>query len=613
MNTTPYQPIENYGVIGNMRTVALVGKNGSIDWFCFPHFDSPSIFGRILDHEKGGHFSIEALQEGVTHKQFYWPDTNVLVTRFLSEEGVGELTDYMPVRREETQFGAQMLIRRLYVVHGSMKFRMECKPEFDYGRKEKSIEITDKGAIFRSDGLTMSLSSDIKLSEENGKVYAEFELKEEESCYFIFHQQKAGQDQVEVTKEDLAMLFRKTVKYWHKWLAKTTYKGRWREMVNRSALVLKLLTFEPTGAIVAAPTTSLPETMGGSRNWDYRFTWVRDAAFTLYGLLRIGFTDEAGKFMEWIAARCREEEHENGPLQIMYCINGDHELPEEELPHWEGYRGSAPVRIGNGASNQLQLDIYGELLDSVYLYNKYGAPISYDLWVRLRRMINWVCENWNKRDEGVWEVRGGRQNFTYSRVMCWVAIDRGLRIAEKRSFPAEREKWSKVRDEIFEDVMKNGWSDKMKAFRQHYDTETLDASTLMLPLVFFIAPNDPRWISTLKAIYRSPQNGGLVSNSLVYRYLADETDDGLGGQEEGTFNMCTFWLVECLTRAGDVETARLVFEQMMGYANHLGLYAEQTGHAGEALGNFPQAFTHLALISAAYNLDKALSGKKTGM
>jgi GH15 family glucan-1,4-alpha-glucosidase len=612
-HTDPYQPIENYGIIGNMRTIALVGKNGSIDWFCYPHFDSPSIFGRILDHKKGGHFSVESLNEGVTNKQIYWPDTNVLITRYLSPTGVGEVTDYMPVRRSDMQQGARMLIRRLYVVHGSMKFRVECKPAFDYARKPHRVEIIEKGAKFITDELTMCVATDVTLTEgDNGMVYAEFELKEEESAYFIFHELKDNASEpVELSKEDLSQLFRKTVNYWHKWLSKSTYTGRWREMVNRSALVLKLLTFEPTGAIVAAPTTSLPETMGGSRNWDYRYTWVRDAAFTLYGLLRIGFTDEAAKFMEWIAARCREEEHENGPLQIMYCINGDHELPEEELSHLEGYRKSAPVRVGNGASNQLQLDIYGELLDSVYIYNKYGAPISHDLWVRLRRMLNWLCDNWNKKDEGVWEVRGGRQNFTYSRLMCWVALDRGLRIAEKRSFPAEREKWTSIRDQIYEDVMKNGWSNEIQAFRQHYDTNTLDASVLLMPLVFFIAPNDPRWLSTLKAIYRSPQHGGLVSNSLVYRYLAHETDDGLEGQEEGTFNMCTFWLVECLTRAGDIETAQLVFEQMLGYANHLGLYAEQTGNSGEALGNFPQAFTHLGLISAAYNLDKALNNKKS--
>ncbi|MGD8530900.1 MAG: glycoside hydrolase family 15 protein, partial [Syntrophobacterales bacterium] len=374
-------------------------------------------------------------------------------------------------------------------------------------------------------------------------------------------------------------------------------------------LALKLLIFEPSGAIVAAPTCSLPETIGGQRNWDYRYTWIRDAAFTLYGLLRIGFTGEAARFMQWLEARCREP-NEDGSLQIVYGIEGSHTLTEKTLDHLEGYRGSRPVRIGNGAYDQLQLDIYGELLDSVYLYNKYGSPISYELWIHLRRLINWVCDNWQKKDEGIWEVRGGKQHFLYSKLMCWVALDRALRLADKRSFPADRSRWLKIRDQIYEEIMERGWSSKRNAFVQHYDSQSLDASNLIMPLVFFLSPTDPRMLETLDAILRSPKEGGLVSNSLVYRYNFKDTADGLG-VEEGTFNMCTFWLVEALTRAGRVDhakldQARLMFEQMLGYANHLGLYAEETGHSGEALGNFPQAFTHLALISAAYNLNRAL-------
>ena len=410
-------------------------------------------------------------------------------------------------------------------------------------------------------------------------------------------------------ESDAKDLIDKTEQFWRRWLSQCTYHGRWREMVQRSALTLKLLTFEPTGAVVAAPTCSLPEGIGGERNWDYRYTWIRDASFTMYGLMRIGFTDAAREFMGWLEARCHEL-NPDGSLQIMYGLDGRHTLTEEVLDHFEGYKGSRPVRIGNGAYNQMQLDIYGELMDSVYLYNKYGSPISYELWGHLEQLINWVCDNWTRTDEGIWEVRGGQQHFVYSKLMCWVAIDRGLRLADKRSFPATRDRWIKVRDQIYKEIMTRGWSASRRAFVQHYGSESLDASNLMMPLVFFLSPSDPRNIGNLEATLQPPDKGGLVSNSLVYRYNVKDTADGLTG-EEGTFNICTFWLVEALTRAGRTDRrmlhrARMMFEEMLGYANHLGLYAEQTGRSGEALGNFPQAFTHLALISAAFNLDRAL-------
>ncbi len=604
----PYLSIENYGLIGNMRTSALVGMNGSIDWFCLPHFDSPSVFGAILDDRKGGWFKITLQGNEAKHRQFYWPDTNVLVTRFLSRRGVGQVIDFMPVGLKTVEPGCQGIIRRVQAIRGNLTFRLECFPAFNYARDPHATSLTPDGARFDSTGLRLCLGSTIPLKQEGNGVVAEFAIQEGHELSFSLQQaDRIDAGCVAVSEEQADELFRQTVAYWRQWLSRCTYRGRWREMVQRSALTLKLLTFEPTGAIVAAPTCSLPEDVGGERNWDYRYTWIRDAAFTIYALLRVGFTEEAEKFMHWLEARCHEL-NPDGSLQIMYGIDGRHELKEETLSHLDGYKESRPVRVGNGAYNQLQLDIYGELLDSVYLYNKYGTPISYDLWRHLRRLVNWVCDNWMRPDEGVWEVRGGQQHFLYSKLMCWVAIDRGLRLANRRSFPADHDRWVKVRDTIYEEIMAKGWSETRKAFVQRYGGETLDAANLMMPLVFFVSPTDPRMLRTLEAINQSPKQGGLVANALVYRYNLNETEDGLNG-EEGTFNICTFWLVEALTRAGRVDEARLTFEQMLGYANHVGLYAEETGHHGEGLGNFPQAFTHLALISSAFNLDRVLGSR----
>jgi GH15 family glucan-1,4-alpha-glucosidase len=609
-----YQPVSNYGIIGNMHTTALVGLNGSIDWFCFPSHDSPSVFAAILDDQKGGRFSIAPVDSAVvrngqlTRKQLYWPGTNILITRFLTPDGVGEIVDFMPVGLRADEIGFRSLIRQVRVVRGVMDFHLECRPAFNYARDAHEADLTPKGVCFYSAHLSLGLATDVPLHPSEAGVTAKFTLQEEEMAVFVLQGIESGAGcGLPISPDQANVLFKRTVDYWQRWLSQCTYKGRWREVVERSALMLKLLTYEPTGALVAAPTCSLPEFIGGERNWDYRYTWLRDASFTLYGLLRIGFSEEAGQFMNWLEERCRER-NPDGSLQIMYGIDGRHQLTEEVLEHLEGYQGSGPVRVGNGAYRQLQLDIYGELMDSVYLYNKYGQPISYELWTHLEQLINWVCDNWQRQDEGIWEVRSGQQHFVYSKLMCWVAIDRGIRLADKRSFPADRDRWLKVRNQIYKEIMAAGWSDHRQAFVQHYNTDSLDASTLIMPLVLFLSPTDPRMLSTLNAINRSPHKGGLVANSLVYRYNPEETPDGLKGNE-GTFNMCTFWLVEALTRTGQaahLDAARLMFEEMLGYANHLGLYAEEMGPSGEALGNFPQAFTHLALISAAWNLDRTL-------
>lgn len=594
-----YLPIHDYGVIGDLHTVALVGTNGSIDWWCYPHFDSPSIFAALLDDEKGGRFQITPVMPS-HQKQLYLPDSNVLVTRFLSSEGVGEVTDFMPIRARTASEFDHKIVRRVEVVRGSMRFRVICRPAFDYARATHTTELVNEGVIFALPTQRFGLVASMRLDRDvDGQgVVGEIELHQGDHMWFEMYELTRGQPLLRAGHAALEAAFHNTHAYWRRWLASGEYKGRWREMVNRSALALKLLTFQPTGAIVSAPTTSLPEQIGGVRNWDYRFTWIRDASFTLYGLLRVGFTEEAEHFMEWIGARLKDPEPD--VISIMYSIHGHKQIDEQLLPHLEGYRGSGPVRIGNGAVSQRQLDVYGELMDSIYLYNKYVTPIGYDLWIKIRPLIDWVCINWKLPDEGIWEVRGSRRNFVYSKVMCWVAVDRALRLADKRSFPAPRARWIAVRDAIYEDVMAKGWSPRRSAFVQAYENDVLDASALIMPLVFFMSPTDPRMMATLDAISRE-----LLSDSLVYRYKAEQGDDGLPG-DEGTFSMCTFWLVEALTRAGRIDEARLIFEKMLSYANHLGLYSEEIGLTGELLGNFPQGFTHLALISAAYNLNQAL-------
>lgn len=609
-----YQPIEDYGIIGNMYTAALISKRGSIDWLCFPRFDSPSIFGAILDDEKGGHFSIAPARDSWTPEQFYWPGTNVLFTRYRTPEASGEVIDFMPMcdASRQTPEEARPLIRLVKATRGTMRFLAQCVPAFNYARDRHETKLTPEGACFHTPHQSLALATGVPLRAQGAGVHADFTLEAGQIATFLLSGVPQSPDaRKSLTGDEGHSLMEETVAYWRDWLSKCSYEGRWREMVHRSALVLELLAYEPTGAIVAAPTTSLPEVIGGVRNWDYRCSWIRDSAFTVYALLRIGLTDEAARFMSWIESRCREMEPD-GTLQTVYGIDGRHELAETTLDHLKGYRGSRPVRIGNAAYQQLQMDIYGELMDSVYLFNKYVHPISYDLWRYLRRMIDWVTENFQRTDNGIWEVRGGPQHFVYSKLMCWVALDRGVRLAAKRSFPADHDRWIKCRDKIYEEILTKGWNEERQSFVQHYGAKALDASVLMMPMVFFVSPTDPRMLKTLEAIGRCPSQGGLLSDGAVLRYNLAEAHDGLAGQE-GSFNMCSFWYVEALTRAGRTDRkrlaeAQLLFEEALQQANHLGLYAEESGPQGEALGNFPQAFTHLGLISAAFNLDRALNG-----
>jgi GH15 family glucan-1,4-alpha-glucosidase len=597
-----YLPVSEHGLIGDLHCVALVGTNGTIDWYCCPAFDAPSVFGSLLDSGRGGYFELAAAVPAKT-RQFYHPDTNVLITRFFAEDGVGEIQDFMPVGgAAETE--RHRLIRRVLCVRGTMPFRAQVSPRFGYGVDSHTLTEVADGVVFTAPSLTVGLTATVPVEHDDRDVTAGFKLAEGESAVFAIDVLPSGAALRACSGEEAVELMTSTVAFWRDWLSASRYRGRWREVVHRSALTLKLLTYAPTGAIVAAPTTSLPEQIGGERNWDYRYVWVRDAAFCVYALLRLGFTSEAGAFMRFIGRLSSVTPADAaGPMQVMYGIDGRTELPEQELSHLAGYRDSRPVRIGNGAAKQLQLDIYGELMDSVYLYDDWYEPISSAHWDVITARAEWLCDHWDQPDEGIWETRGGPKKFLYSQLMCWVAMERAVRLAIRRGLPADLERWRKARDAIYRRIMDRGWSPRLEAFAQYEGADVLDAAVLLMPLVKFISPTDPRWLSTLDALTAS-----LVSDSLVYRYNPEASPDGVRG-EEGTFSACSFWYVEALTRAGRLEEARLAFEKMLTYANHLGLYAEQVSRTGDQQGNFPQALTHLALISAAFNLDRALDGR----
>jgi GH15 family glucan-1,4-alpha-glucosidase len=597
----PFEPIENYGVIGNMQSIALVGMNGSIDFLCYPEFDSPTVFAALLDDQRGGRFEIRPRLTNVRVRQLYLPDTNILLTRFLAEEGVAELTDYMPIEKHGGQ--PNEIVRMVSVIRGNLHFDMRCQPSFNYGAAHHEVRISDRCATFfpaHAGCPPMSLYSSVAIERQFQNITAEFSLQAGETATFLLGGIRGEENQPEM--ELIAQRFLDTAQFWKTWISKSNYKGRWREMLHRSALALKLLISRKHGSLIAAPTFSLPESIGGVRNWDYRFTWLRDASFTLYALIRLGFVEETEAFIKWLKGRLGDDA-QRGPLQVMYGLDGRQKLDEISLDHLCGYENSCPVRIGNAAYQQLQLDIYGEMMDSIYLANKYGHALSHDGWQDVQRVLEWLRQNWRRPDEGMWEVRGGPKEFLHSRMMCWVAFDRGLRLAYKRSLSGPLDAWQRTRDEIRNDIFTNFWDDQLQSFVQAKGTKDVDASALLMPMMRFISPVDPMWLSTMRAI-----ENHLIEDTLVHRYDVDRTHiDGLPGTE-GSFSACSFWYVECLARAGELERAQLLFEKLLGYANHLGLYSEQLGANGRHLGNFPQAFTHLALISAATYLDRALSG-----
>ena len=604
-----YPDISDHGLIGDLQTAALVSTDGTVDWFCCPRFDSPSVFASLLDAEHGGHFRIAPEGSDYVSRQLYYPDTGMLITRFMTPDGVGEVTDFMPITGT-TPTGRHRLVRQLRMVRGVMTFVMEVRPRPDYGRAPHKLELTEDGAVFSADGMDLALNlvgdSAVPLGEQGVRVERMGDdlrvtrtLREGQTAGVVL-ESMSGQPR-RVQPAELEGLADETAGFWREWVARSSYRGRWREMVTRSAITLKLMTYAPSGALVAAPTAGLPELTGGERNWDYRYTWIRDASFSVYALLGLGYVDEAAAFVRWLADRSEESIGTgSGPLKIMYRVDGSSGLSEETLGHFEGWRGSRPVRIGNGAADQLQLDIYGEAADAIYQADIRGLNLPYQGWMSLARITDWVCDHWDQPEEGIWETRGGRKDFTYGRFQCWVALDRAIRLAAQHGWPASAARWIAERDKIYQQIMDRGWHPQKRAFTQHYDTDVLDAALLLMPHMGFISPNDPIWLSTLEAM-----DSELVSDSLVYRYNPSASPDGLRGHE-GTFSLCSFLYVDALARAGQLTEAELAFQKMFTYANHLGLYSEEIGLTGEQLGNFPQAFLHLALFSAAINLDYQL-------
>ncbi|KAJ4490166.1 glycoside hydrolase family 15 protein [Lentinula aciculospora] len=604
--------------IGNLHTAALVSIDGSIESYCVPDFDSPSVFARILDKDKGGHFSITPTVAFST-KQNYLPSSNILQTKFLNEKGVVSVTDFLPRQARGTVASNKpllhWLVRRVEVIRGNMSILMQCAPAFNYARschtttieEDNSSPVPQRKAVFVSDALTLELRCvtdslldnvlppevnfqilDLSAKGHQGlAVSSEMTLHEGQVVTFVLRSPPpteleeeadplaAGSNMTKSRPSNDPYLTKSTNKYWNDWIRNSHYSGSWKEAVHRSALALKLLIYEPTGAVVASPTFSLPEYIGGTRNWDYRASWIRDSSFTLYALVRLGFTHEANAYMEFIFERLRNK-NADGSIQIMYTIHGKKDLEEIELTHLDGHKGSKPVRIGNGAADHLQL--------------------AYDDW-----QVFYVVANWRQPDLSIWEVRNKKRQFTVR-----------LRIADKRSLPCpKRNEWLATRDEIYEEIMARAWNRELQHFGQSYEeANVLDSAVLIMPLVFFMQASDPRFINTLKQILKTPERGGLTSNNLVFRYDVHKADDGVGG-EEGTFGLCTLWCVEALTRAGKYDRAMLqkavsMFEDFLLYLNHVGLCTEEISDAGEGLGNAVQGFTHVTLISAAYNLSRTL-------
>lgn len=597
-----YKPISDYGIIGNMLSAALVGTDGSIDWCCLPRFDSSSVFAAILDDEKGGRFHIKPPVPYESY-QAYLTHTNILQTTFKTEAGTATVTDFMPCyrtsRRRLTQF--HEIHRRVDCTDGQVALEVVFEPRLNYARTGTLLSTSKYGVTASGGSETLALSSMIPFTVRGGRAVGQFTLQPGQRAEFIL---RYGSDRpLAPGVYGSAGKLKRTRDYWQQLAEACICSGSWREAIVRSYLTLHLLVYAPTGAIIAAPTTSLPEQIGGERNWDYRFTWLRDACLTINAFARLGHKEEAIGFMKWLVTVCGKC---GAKAQILYDMDFEDPLNEQELGHLRGYRDSRPVRIGNDAYRQFQLDVFGEVLEAAYSYIDIGGRITRRTWGLLESFANAACENWQLPDSGIWEVRSGPYHFVHSKLMCWVAVDRGIKIAERLGYRKNLGRWQKTAREIRDDILARGWNPERGAFTQHYDTPALDASNLLVPLFDFLPISDKRVTSTIEHIVEE-----LSWNGLLRRYKTDETDDGLRGTE-GAFLWCSFWLVRSRLRQGKLEDATALYERLLGYSNHLSLFSEMVvPDSGEALGNFPQALTHLAVIITGLELTRAIEEKKT--
>ncbi|MEM3671078.1 MAG: glycoside hydrolase family 15 protein [Thermoprotei archaeon] len=602
-----YKEIADYGIIGDTRTCALVGVDGSIDWMCLPRFDSPSVFASILDVRKGGRFRIAPAENTFRARQYYLGLTNVLVTEFRGSGYWLRLTDFMPCASTSGKIASSGEIHRIAESRkGKVKLGVDLSPRPGYAEAIPLVSRVDEiGYTFTPPDPSIrqetALITDLEFKIADGGVSGLFTLGEGKKLTFVFRYGGLRPHHSADPYTDAKL--KETVSFWKKWVSQCTYNGRWREQVLRSALVLKLLVYSPTGAVVAAPTTSLPEHVGGVRNWDYRYSWIRDSSFVLWAFKSLGHVKEVENYIEWLESVFHLT---GGSLQVMLGLGGEKDLSEQILPHLSGYKNSSPVRVGNGAWTQFQLDVYGILLDALYFSHKHGSHagrggITKEVFNHfVEPLVNSLKEDWKKPDCGIWEVRGNREHFVYSKMWCWVAFDRAVKLAEALNFTRRAEEWRELRDEVKKDIFEHGWNPDVKAFTRSYGSRDLDSANLLMPQVRFISGSNPYMVSTLEKTVKEL----MVGEDLLLRY---KSEDGLPGQE-GAFLMCSFWLTNCLALAGKTREAAKLLDRLVKKSNHLGLYSEEIDpETGRFLGNFPQAFTHMGLITAAVSLDRALN------